>query len=295
MTQFIRKDLRIISLHFYYFKMLFARISVLQLLLLFTQYSFGQNQPPKVRHHHNFIVIAHRGDHTNAPENTILAYKNAIKIGADFIEVDLRTTQDSQLVVMHDGTINRMTGLNGSIQNISFDSLRTLAIRESKHLEWGNHQIPSFKEVLKLSKRKINIYLDFKNASAKAAYTEILEAGMENNVIVYINSPKQFIDWRNVAPKMPLMISLPEKVNTKEALFQALDKYKVDLLDGNYSEYNVETVAAAKEKNTPIWADIQSVDENPILWDKAINLSLQGLQTDHPKALIEYLKKKGIR
>jgi glycerophosphoryl diester phosphodiesterase len=250
---------------------------------------------PLVRHHHKFIVIAHRGDHTNAPENTIAAYKNAIKIGADFIEVDLRTTKDSQLVVMHDATINRMTGINGSIHNITFDSLRKLEVRESKHPEWGNHVIPTFQEVLKLSKRRINIYLDFKNASAKSAYNEIVAAGMENNVVVYINNPNQFTDWRNVAPNIPLMISLPGTVKTKEALFQVLEKYQTDLLDGNYNEYNVETVAAAKEKNIPIWADIQSIDENPTLWDKALNLSLQGLQTDHPKALIDYLKKKGIR
>jgi len=250
---------------------------------------------PLVRHHHKFIVIAHRGDHTNAPENTIAAYKNAIKIGADFIEVDLRTTKDSQLVVMHDATINRMTGINGSIQNMTFDSLKKLEVRDSKHPEWGNHAIPTFQEVLKLSKRRINIYLDFKNASAKSAYNEIVAAGMENNVIVYINNPNQFTDWRNVAPNIPLMISLPGKVKTKEALFQVLEKYQTDLLDGNYNEYNVETVAAAKEKNIPIWADIQSIDENAIIWDKAINLSLQGLQSDHPKALIDYLKKKGIR
>ncbi|MCF8340563.1 MAG: glycerophosphodiester phosphodiesterase family protein [Chitinophagaceae bacterium] len=250
---------------------------------------------PLVRHHHKFIVIAHRGDHTNAPENTIAAYKNAIKIGADFIEVDLRTTKDSQLVVMHDATINRMTGINGSIHNMTFDSLKKLEVRESKHPEWGYHVIPTFQEVLKLSKRKINIYLDFKNASAKATYNEIVASGMENNVIVYINNPNQFTDWRNVAPNIPLMISLPGKVKTKEALFQVLEKNQTDLLDGNYNEYNAETVAAAKEKNIPIWADIQSVDENPTLWDKALNLSLQGLQTDHPKALIDYLKKKGIR
>lgn len=270
---------------------------VLSIVILFinNESNAQTTKLPLVRHHHKFIVIAHRGDHTNAPENTIAAYKNAIKIGADFIEVDLRTTKDSQLVVMHDATINRMTGINGSIQNMTFDSLKKLEARESKHPEWGNHAIPTFQEVLKLSKRKINIYLDFKNASAKAAYNEIVAAGMENNVIVYINNPNQFTDWRNVAPNIPLMISLPGKIKTKEALLLVLEKYPTDLLDGNYNEYNVETVAAAKEKNIPIWADIQSVDENPLLWDKALNLSLQGLQTDHPKALIDYLKKKGIR
>lgn len=63
----------------------------------------------------DFAVIAHRGNHTNAPENTLIAYLNAITAGADYIETDLRTTKDSQLVIMHDASVNRMTNGNGKI------------------------------------------------------------------------------------------------------------------------------------------------------------------------------------
>ena len=274
------------------FRLFFFTLS----LILFSTIPFAQPLPlPLVRHHHKFIVIAHRGDHTNAPENTLLAYKNAIKQGVDYVEIDLRTTKDSQLVVMHDATINRMTGRSGEVKNFSFDSLRKMELKDFKHPEWGNHEIPSFKEVLSLCKRKTNIYLDFKNASVKDTYREIVAAGMEKHIIVYINAPNQYFEWRNVAPLMPLMISLPKNTNTQMALNKVLDKFPVDLLDGNFSEYNSETVESAKEKNIPIWADIQSVDENPILWDKALALALDGLQTDHPKALIHYLKKKGLR
>jgi glycerophosphoryl diester phosphodiesterase len=41
---------------------------------------------------HPFIVVSHRGDHTHAPENTLAAFANAIKAGADYVEIDLRTT-----------------------------------------------------------------------------------------------------------------------------------------------------------------------------------------------------------
>ena len=47
------------------------------------------------------IVIAHRGDHTMAPENSLLSIQNAIDDGVDYVELDIRTTQDSQLVLMH--------------------------------------------------------------------------------------------------------------------------------------------------------------------------------------------------
>jgi glycerophosphoryl diester phosphodiesterase len=244
---------------------------------------------------HQTIVIAHRGDHTNAPENTLSAYQHAIDAGVDFVEIDLRTTKDSQLVILHNSTVDKMTGYKGNVKDLLFDTLRKLNVKEEQHPEWGVHQIPTFSEVLKLCKGKINIYLDFKAASVEAAYKEILLAGMQNNMVVYINELHQFTEWRKIAPQMPLIVSLPKAVKTKPEMMQLLKTFKVDVLDGNYDEYNEETVLAAKEMNIPIWADIQSSDEGSERWDKAIILGLAGLQTDHPEKLIDYLQQKGVR
>jgi glycerophosphoryl diester phosphodiesterase len=244
---------------------------------------------------HRCIVIAHRGDHTNAPENTLLAYQHTIEDGADFVEIDLRTTKDSQLVIMHNATIEHMTGMQGQISDFLFDSLRKIKVREPQHPEWGLHNIPTFKEVLQLCKGKINIYLDFKEASVAQTYKEIVAAGMENNVVVYINEPHQFEEWGTIAPNMPLMISLPKAIKSKSDMLQLLQTFNIDILDGDYTEYNAETVLAAKEKNVPIWADVQSPDEGPTQWNAALAIGLAGLQSDHPKALIDFLIAKGIR
>ena len=241
-----------------------------------------------------FVVVAHRGDHTAAPENTLLAFQNAIIAGVDYVEIDLRTTKDSQLVIMHDGSTDRMTGFKGKIADMLYDTVRALKVKDQNHLDWGTHQVPNFAEVLALCKGKINIYLDFKNASVKDAYAAILKAGMEKNMIVYINSPQQFIEWKSAAPQMPLMISLPQKTATAEEMYSLLDKYQPTILDGNYTEYTSETVKAANSKNVPVWADIQSETEGPAIWEKAIGLGLQGLQTDHPRLLMHFLREKGF-
>jgi glycerophosphoryl diester phosphodiesterase len=254
--------------------------------------SVAQNTLPLSNH--NFIVIAHRGNHTTAPENTLLAYEEAIKIGADYVEVDVRTTKDSALVIMHDASINRMTGFVGNIRDFLFNSLQRIKVRDTLHPEWGLHCIPTFKEVLQLCKGKVNIYIDFKDASAASVYKAIINEGMEHNVVVYINTPQQYTDWKLIAPNIPLMISLPNAYITKDDVFDFLDDHPVDVLDGNFNSYNTETAMAAKERGIPIWADIQTQDsENN--WNKALLLGLQGLQTDHPQALINFLKKKGIR
>jgi len=122
----------------------------------------------------------------------------------------------------------------------------------------------------------------------------IKQYGMEKQVIVYINSPAQYNDWRRIAPAMPLMVSLPATIKTPEALNKFLASTPIALLDGDYSGYTTELVQAATAAGVPAWPDIQSPGE-AANWDKALSLGFKGLQTDHPAALIAYLKKKGLR
>ncbi len=270
-----------------------SRISVIVSILCINKLNAQSNLLNRLSN--KFVVIAHRGDHTNAPENTLLAYRNAIQAGVDFVEIDLRTTKDSQLVIMHDATLNRMTGIDSRISDLSYDSLQKCKVMTNAHPEWGYHSIPTFDEVLSLCKNKINIYLDFKNASVKQAYESIVAYGMEKNVLVYINAPQQLVEWRKVAPQMPLMISLPKKITTSKELQELVSQFKIDILDGDYSDYNLEVVIAAKNLGIPIWADIQSKEEGPSQWDSALKIGLKGLQTDHPKAIMDYLKLQGLK
>jgi glycerophosphoryl diester phosphodiesterase len=55
------------------------------------------------------VVIAHRGEHRAHPENTLPAFQAAIDAGADFFELDVRTTSDGRLVLMHDARVDRTT------------------------------------------------------------------------------------------------------------------------------------------------------------------------------------------
>jgi glycerophosphoryl diester phosphodiesterase len=249
--------------------------------------------PPKPRH--IFTVVCHRGDHTHAPENTLAAFANAIADGADYVEIDLRTTVDSQLVVMHDATVNRMTGDSGQIGRMSWEKLHTLKVRDRAHPEWGEAEIPLFTQVLDLCKDRLYVYLDFKSADPAAAWREIVKHGMEKQFLVYINAPHQFYEWRKVAPAVPLMVSLPGNIRTADSLTAFVNKFHPDILDGDFDAYTPEMIKAAEALGCMVLPDIQRPGENPDLWDSAIRKGLKGLQTDHPADLIAYLKGKSIR
>jgi glycerophosphoryl diester phosphodiesterase len=250
------------------------------------------NPAPKARH--SFIVICHRGDHVTYPENTLAGYAEAIRNGADYVEIDLRTTKDSALVSMHDGTVNRMTNAKGAVKDMTLAEIEQIQVKSRDSLDKTVYRVPTFEEIIKLCKDKIYIYIDFKNASAAATYATLKKYGMEKQVLVYINGIQQFIDWRHVAPDMPLMFSMPNSAKDIEGMKTFISQVKPDILDGSWKEYTKEMVQYATDQHIPVWPDIQGKDEDKD-WDAAIALGFKGLQTDHPAALIKCLEGKGLR
>ncbi|MGZ3872995.1 MAG: glycerophosphodiester phosphodiesterase [Mucilaginibacter sp.] len=263
------------------------------LFCLLTKVDYAQNPVPKARH--KYIVIAHRGDHTIYAENTLEGYAATIKDGADYIEIDLRTTSDGQLVSMHDASVNRMTNGKGQIKDMTLQQVRELKVGVKGKPDSDAYRVPEFEQILELCKDKIYIYIDFKEADATATYELLKKYHMENQALVYINKASQITDWRKTYPAMPLMLSLPDSVKDTGAMKNFLGKYHPDVLDGGYKEYNKELVAFAVAAGIPVWPDVQGPLEGPVVWDKAVDLGLKGVQTDNPPALIKYLEQKGLR
>ncbi|MDU1411718.1 MAG: glycerophosphodiester phosphodiesterase family protein [Clostridium sp.] len=110
----------------------------------------------------NVNITAHRGSSLTAPENSISAIKNAISEGADYVEIDVMTTKDDEVVVFHDSTLKRMAGINNSIKDMNLSEVREIDIGSQFSEEFAGEKIPTFKEVLRASKDKIKINIELK-------------------------------------------------------------------------------------------------------------------------------------
>src|SRR5579859_6241329 len=88
--------------------------------------------------HPQVVAISHRGEHLHHPENTMPAFHAAVDAGADFIEVDVRTTSDGKLVLMHDATVDRTTNGHGEVAAMTLEEIRKL--------DAGGAKVPTFEE-----------------------------------------------------------------------------------------------------------------------------------------------------
>ncbi|MBT2693391.1 glycerophosphodiester phosphodiesterase [Bacillus sp. ISL-55] len=123
------------------------------------------------------LILAHRGYAAEYPENTLLAFKEAEKAGAEGLELDVQMTRDGELVVIHDEKVERTTDGSGLVKDYNLKDLRKLDARFKFEALPKKVPIPTLDEVLEwLSATKMVCNIELKNSI-------IPYEGMEEKVI----------------------------------------------------------------------------------------------------------------
>ena len=127
------------------------------------------------------VIIAHRGSSGTAPENTLAAFRLAVKEGADMIELDVRLTADRHLVVFHDRRLGRTAGGHGPIWTKTLAELRGLDAGTWFGQRFRGEKIPTLHEVFRAVPRKVGINVEVKtdgDPRKKADLEEVLLAAI---------------------------------------------------------------------------------------------------------------------
>jgi glycerophosphoryl diester phosphodiesterase len=235
-------------------------------------------------------VIAHRGEHLKHPENTIAAFQAAAESGADYFELDVRTTADGKFVLMHDGKVDRMTNGKGDVETMTFDEIRKLEVGLKMGPQWAGTRVPTFDEALAFASGKIGVYVDSKRITAAEVVAALERHGMQDHVVVYGGTGY----LKEVAAMRPNIRIMPE-ANSLENLrtWVAAVPLKVAAFDAR--DFQDDIIAIAKQAKVDIFVDRLGPLDNPASWQQAIDRGATGIQTDHPAELVQYLKSKGYR
>ncbi len=234
-------------------------------------------------------VIAHRGEHLHHPENTMPAYRAAIECGADFIEVDVRTTKDGKLVIMHDGKVDRTTNGTGAVKEMTREEIRKLDAGVKFGPEFAGVKAPEFDEVLEMAPGKIQVYVDTKAARAEEVAAALERHGMLDKVVVY-GGFQYLRDLHALKPRVKMM---PESVSAA-----VLKKLLVDLqppvVAFSEEDWKDDIIAMAKEAGAGIFVDRLGEADDAEHWKDAIARGATGIQTNRPAELVKYLRSVGM-
>lgn len=255
------------------------------------------------------LVVSHRGDWRNAPENSLQAFKNCIDMGVDMIEIDLHKTKDGQLVLMHDNTINRTTDGKGKVSDYTLAELKKLHLRNGMG-RVTFHQIPTLEEVLNLSKGKILINIDKGYDYFKDVYALLEKTGTTDQVVIksgydYAKVKADNGDVLNKVIYMPIVnLNKPDA----EKMIDSYKALKPVAIECCFSQVTPDVLRLLKKVNengskiwiNSLWASLNAghdddraveLGEPDETWGWILKQGAALIQTDRPQALIKYLKK----
>jgi glycerophosphoryl diester phosphodiesterase len=236
------------------------------------------------------VAISHRGEHLERPENTIPAFQEAIRVGADFFELDVQTTSDGKLVLSHDATVDRCTNGKGKVSEMTFEQVEALDAGIKKGPAYAGLKIPTFDEALDLARGKIGVYVDVKNASAQDLVTHIDGHGMTDHVVIYCR-PALCKQIEDLNPKLKVM---PES-STADHTKTLVETLHPKVIAFSASDWKPDIIAVAKQAPALIYVDRMGATDAPEGWQSAIDDGADGIQTDRPGPLVEYLRSKGYK
>ena len=237
----------------------------------FNMYGNGVNK--------NIKTIAHRGYVTKGVENSIEALEGAAEVGADYVEFDIILTKDNKFVVMHDYNLKRLAGLNKRVQDMNFDEVVGLTIKQGDYTS----KIPSLEEfVTKAKELNMKLVIELKPHGAEPSnYIDILigeikRLKLENYKFMSLNSK--------------VMEELETKVPNLET------GYVIPLQFGNFHHSNVDffviedfsyrdrLVEQARKENKQVF--VWTIND-PALITKYLQSPADGIITDEPEIVKE--------
>lgn len=261
------------------------------------------------------VVACHRGDWRNYPENSIPAIESIIRMGADIMELDLKLTKDSVLVLSHDWTIDRCTTGKGRVSDYTLDELKQFRLRRAHGVATDSLHICTLREALECCKDRICVNVDqgYEYYDMVLAITE--ELGVTDQILI-----KGKHSVASVAEKMAAhehnMMYMPiidiQKEQGQKLFQEYMDTQTVPLayevcwkkLTPEVSDCFKKVVESGSKLwvNT-IWGSLCGyLDDDKALdcgdpaevYDQVIALGASMIQTDRPEQLLNYLRKKGL-
>lgn len=162
----------------------------------------------RLSHGGPFQAIAHRGDPSNHRENTLPGIASALAAGAEVVEIDIKTTADGDVVLLHDDTLERLWGDPRLITDVHADDLPRLGD--------GDHRIPLLADALRLigrSSAALLIDMDHPRWAAPglAVVRDAVSSGaITQQQIIWCGRPDSLTIIRETAPEARIIFSWDE-------------------------------------------------------------------------------------
>ncbi|HWV28724.1 MAG TPA: glycerophosphodiester phosphodiesterase family protein [Dyadobacter sp.] len=244
----------------------------------------------------NVLVASHRAVHHEFPENSLPAIREAIRLGVDIIEIDVKVSKDGIPMLMHDGKVDRTTTGKGDLETQTFEALRKLRLISNGKIT--EETIPTLEEALQVAKGRILVDLDLKTDQIEKVIEVVKKVGGEDFVF-FFDSDYEILSKVDAASKKFMLMPRAHSLAMADS---ALTRFKPEVIHIDEDFYTAEVTKLIRGKGARVWinalgkpdAEIRKGNARETL-KELTRLGANIIQTDEPEKVIRELKELGLR
>ena len=231
----------------------------------------------------SWIRIAHRGASGSAPENTLSAFKKAIELGVDAVELDLHGTADGEIVVIHDSSLDRTTDLYGHINETTLETIRGADAGGWFDAEFAGEPVPTLTEALACIGKETIAVLEIKDPLiAEAVVAKIHETDTLDLTVVISFHTTVLQTIRTLEPRIATgwLIGNHDKHVSPVRLCQQLGEFGSSLLNINHELITAEFAYEVRRRGIALWC--WTVDDIARMREMKV-FGVQGITSNYPE------------
>lgn len=274
------------------------------------------------------VVACHRGDWRNWPENSIPAIESVIAMGADIVEIDIKMTADSVLVLSHDGDVKRCTnfsrifkgveGKSAKVKDLTLAEIKCLSLKRAHGVTIDTLRMPTLEEALRCTKDRICVNVD----QGYEFYDQVLEItealGVTDQVLIKGSKPMEEVEAKLAQHEHNMMYMPIVNAQPGSKGFDLMNSYMEQgivplayeiCFSSNEGKCFQAAAQRVVEQGSKAWvntlwpslcggdgndddAAFQAADPGAV-YQQYLDAGVSMIQTDRPELLIGWLKKQG--
>lgn len=224
-------------------------------------------------------IVCHRGANELAPENTYASSQICLEWGVDYVEIDVSTSADGVLYVIHGPGLDRTTNGSGRIDQHTAEDIDKLDAGSWFSPEFSDQRIPRVDEFLAWIKGKSKVYFDVKSASHEAIIQVVAKHEFEKDCFFW-SSDSEWSARLNEMAQLPIKIN----VNSLDTLIQKHDQYGMDIIEISLGNVTSEILEAARSRNVRVMVYHQENDRE--VFDQILEWDVEMVNLNHADSFI---------
>lgn len=241
------------------------------------------------------LVAAHRGAHKTFPENSLKSIQEAIRLGVDIVEIDVKVSKDGIPFLMHDAKLDRTTTGKGDPELLTWSELQQLFLVDKGRRT--SLKIPTLQEALTLASDKIMVDLDLKTEKIDKVI-EVVKKTDASDIVLFFDSDYNLLVQVQKSGKDYMIMPRAHSVEQADSVIAIFDPPVVHI---DFSFYTGECVQMIQSSFARTWInalgeldeDIAKGKERHAL-KKLLEHGANVIQTDEPQLLLKALREQGL-